>query len=61
MPRIKNPNKVGSRVTKIPAGLLDEVERFARTKEARKLGLNSNADVVGEAVREFLRKYGFLS
>ena len=47
-------------IVRIPKGLLDEVDRFLQSEDARRLGLDSKADVVTEAVKELLRKHGVL-
>jgi len=52
--------KEHSDVVRIAKGLLDAVKEFRETKEAEHLGLFTNAQVINEAVREFLRRMKIL-
>ena len=53
-------NKGKLRVVRIRRGILDAIDEFVETEQAKRLGLDSKSDVVGEAVRQFLRKYRIL-
>lgn len=43
---------------RIPKGLSEEIEKFLKTEAARRLGYNSKAQLVVDAVREYLAKIG---
>ena len=47
-------------VVRIPRGMLEVVDEFIKTKQAKRLGLDSKSDVVSEAARQFLHKYEIL-
>jgi len=47
-------------VVRIPRGILEVIDEFIQTKQAKRLGLDSKSDVVSEAARQFLKKYGIL-
>jgi len=54
----KNGGKLS--VVRIPRGILEVVDEFIKTKQAKRLGLDSKSDVVSEAARQFLTKYKIL-
>ena len=54
----KNGGKLS--VVRIPRGILEVVDEFIKTKQAKRLGLDSKSDVVSEAVRQFLAKQKIL-
>ena len=54
----KNEGKLS--VVRIPKGILDVIDEFIETEQAKRLGLDSKSDVVSEAAREFLKKYRIL-
>jgi len=47
------------KTVRIPRKMVEAVEDFLKTDEAKKMGYDSKADVVTAAVRELLAKYGF--
>jgi len=47
-------------VVRIPRGILDVIDEFIESEQAKRLGLDSKSDVVSEAVRQFLAKYKIL-
>jgi len=47
-------------VVRIPRGIFEVVDEFIKTKQAKRLGLDSKSDVVSEAARQFLTKYKIL-
>ena len=47
-------------VVRIPKGILDAIDEFLQTEQAKRLGLDSKSDVVSEAVRRLLAKYRIL-
>jgi hypothetical protein len=47
-------------VVRIPRGILDVIDEFIKTEQAKRLGLDSKSDVVTEAARQFLAKQKML-
>jgi len=47
-------------VVRIPKGILEVIDEFIKTKQAKRLGLDSKSDVVSEAARQFLAKQKIL-
>jgi len=47
-------------VVRIPRGILDAIDEFIETEQAKRLGLDSKSGVVSEAARQFLHKYRIL-
>jgi len=45
------------RTVRIPAELLDEVEKFLKDDLARREGYNSKAQFITDAIREYLHRY----
>jgi hypothetical protein len=56
MPRVKET--AGQMAVKIPRFMHAAIDEFLQTDKAKRLGLDSKADVATMAVREFLQKYG---
>lgn len=46
---------------KIPVGMDRAIIAFLGTETAKKLGLDSKSDVVTEALRDFFKKYDWIS
>ena len=44
---------------RIPLGIVESIQDFMETDKAFKMGLDSRADIVTVAVRDFLIKHGF--
>lgn len=54
------PKTKGEQTTvRITAGLKDAVNEYLQTEEAKQLGLDSQSDVVAQALREFLNDQGY--
>lgn len=49
--------KSRQKTVRIPRKMVEAVERFLDTEEAKEMGFDSKADVVTAAVRELLIKY----
>ena len=57
---LKNKNDDANAIVRIATGLLGQVDVFLQTEDAKKRGFNSKADVVNEAVRQYLHSMGRL-
>jgi len=51
--------KSRQKTVRIPRKMVEAVERFLDTEEAKEMGFDSKADVVTAAVRELLIKYEY--
>jgi hypothetical protein len=57
----KYPEKITSKhaTVRLPKNMLKAIEEFLETEQARKMGFLHITDVATEAVREFLKSYGY--
>tara|TARA_Y100000590_G_scaffold443452_1_gene572928 strand:- start:406 stop:606 length:201 start_codon:yes stop_codon:yes gene_type:complete len=49
------------KTVKVPKGLSERIDEFVGSKNAYRLGLTSNSQVVAHAIREFLERKGTLN
>ena len=47
------------KTVKLPKGLSERIDEFVISKDAYRLGLTSNSQVVAHAIRQFLESSGF--
>ena len=45
------------KTVKVPKGLSERIDEFVGSKDAYRLGLTSNSQVVAHAIRQFLESY----
>ena len=48
------------KTVKVPKGLSERIDEFVGSKDAYRLGLTSNSQVVAHAIRQFLESKGSL-
>ena len=51
---MSDPNSEKWKTVKVPKGLSERIDEFVRSKDAYRLGLTSNSQVVAHAIRQFL-------
>ena len=44
---------------RIPSGITEAIKDFLKSEQAARMGFDSRADVVTEAVRKLLKEYGY--